>query len=145
MLKIKVTWEDIDILSRTIFGEARGEPLAGKIAVGRIIINRAEIDLGNDGKPDWWGETIKGVCLQPYQFSCWNSNDPNRSRLLTAQLGDRVFATCLAAAGMAIAGDGPPWIAGCTHYHARGVMPAWAKGKAPAGVIGQHLFYAGIK
>lgn len=145
MLKIDVTAEDFVILGRTIYGEARGEPLAGKIAVGRIIINRAEIDLGNDGKPDWWGETIRGVCQRDQQFSCWNMNDPNRAKLMAIPFKDRIFATCLAAAGMAIAGEGAPWLATCTHYHARGVMPPWAKGKAPAGVIGQHLFYAGIK
>ncbi len=144
MLKTKVTWHDVDVMARTIYGEARAEPIAGKIAVGRIIINRAELDLRGDGKPDWWGEGITGVCQAPMQFSCWNPTDPNRRLLMAVQLGDRIFADCIAAAALAIAGDGAPWLSRCTHYHARGVMPAWAKGKAPAGIIGRHLFYSGI-
>jgi spore germination cell wall hydrolase CwlJ-like protein len=30
---------------------------------------------------------------------------------------------------------------GATHYHARAVEPAWAKGKPPIAEIGEHLFY----
>ena len=46
--------KDIDVLARTIWAEARGEGVAGQVAVGRCIRNRVEADLGRDGKPDWW-------------------------------------------------------------------------------------------
>lgn len=36
---------DIDVLARTIWGEARGEGLAGQIAVGWCIRNRVEADV----------------------------------------------------------------------------------------------------
>ena len=68
--------QDVDVLARTIWGEARGEGFAGQVAVGWAIRNRVEADLGNDGKPDWWGEGYVGVCKAPWQFSCWNKNDP---------------------------------------------------------------------
>ncbi|MFW0755465.1 cell wall hydrolase [Pseudomonas sp. H11T01] len=68
-----VTDRDPDILVRTLWGEARGEGLAGRIAVGWTIRNRV-----NDGKAkSWWGEGYAGVCLKVWQFSCWNKNDPN--------------------------------------------------------------------
>ena len=68
-----VTEKDRDILARTLWGEARGESLAGQIAVAWTIRNRV-----NDGKAkSWWGEGYAGVCQKPYQFSCWNKNDPN--------------------------------------------------------------------
>lgn len=35
---------DIDVLARTIWGEARGEGLGGQIAVGWCIRNRVEAD-----------------------------------------------------------------------------------------------------
>jgi len=67
------TENDRDILARTLWGEARGESLAGQIAVAWTIRNRV-----NDGNAkSWWGEGYTGVCQKPYQFSCWNSTDPN--------------------------------------------------------------------
>ena len=53
--------KDIDVLARTIWAEARGEGVAGQVAVGRCIRNRVEADLGKDGKPDWWGDGYVGV------------------------------------------------------------------------------------
>ncbi len=35
-----VNQEDIDLLARAIYGEARGEPFIGQVAVGAVIINR---------------------------------------------------------------------------------------------------------
>ncbi len=77
---------DIDVLARTIWGEARGEGIAGQIAVGWCIRNRVEMDLHNDGRPDWWGEGYEGVCRAPWQFSCWNKNDPNFPYLVGQKL-----------------------------------------------------------
>jgi hypothetical protein len=46
-----VTEKDRDILACTLWGEARGESLAGQIAVAWTIRNRV-----NDGKDrSWWG------------------------------------------------------------------------------------------
>ena len=76
-----VTEKDRDILARTLWGEARGESLAGQIAVAWTIRNRV-----NDGKDkSWWGEGYAGVCQKPYQFSCWNRNDPNFAYLSGAK------------------------------------------------------------
>jgi hypothetical protein len=45
------TENDRDILARTLWGEARGESLAGQIAVAWTIRNRV-----NDGNAkSWWG------------------------------------------------------------------------------------------
>lgn len=73
--------QDIDVLARTIWAEARGEGMAGQVAVGWAIRNRVDADLGHDGKADWWGEGYVGVCKAPWQFSCWNKNDPNLAYL----------------------------------------------------------------
>ena len=65
--------KDRDILARTLWGEARGEGFDGQIAVAWTIRNRVF-----DGKAkSWWGEGYAEVCLKPWQFSCWNQNDPN--------------------------------------------------------------------
>jgi hypothetical protein len=65
---------DDEIMALTIWAEARGESAAGKIAVGTVILNRVE-------HRKWDGETIREVCLWPWQFSCFNEKDPNRARL----------------------------------------------------------------
>ena len=49
-----VSENDRDILARSLWGEARGESLAGQIAVAWTIRNRV-----NDGKTkSWWGEQL---------------------------------------------------------------------------------------
>ena len=60
---------DVDILARTIYGEARGETDEGKRAVGLCILNRYK------SKKWFSANTIAEVCQKPLQFSCWNKND----------------------------------------------------------------------
>src|SRR3546814_20461789 len=83
--------DDIEALSRTLYGEARGDDWRGKVAVAWSILNRATIDLHNDGTPDWWGEGVAGVCRKPWQDSCWNANDPTRAQQLSVPPGNPPF------------------------------------------------------
>jgi len=55
----------------TIYQEARGEDDATMLAVAEVIRNRATEKYMSDG-------TIAGTVLTPYQFSGWNTKDPNR-------------------------------------------------------------------
>ena len=69
---------DIDILARTIYGEARGETDEGKRAVGLCILNRYRSNK-------WFaGNTIAETCQKPWQFSCWNKKDPNCEKITMA-------------------------------------------------------------
>lgn len=54
----------LDVAARTIYDEARGEGENGMKYVAQVIANRS------DGTP----ESVKDVCLQPWQFSGWNNN-----------------------------------------------------------------------
>lgn len=63
---------DTEVLFLTLIGEARGEPVEGQIAVANIILNRSKTRK----------VSIKNVCLQKSQFSCWNENDPNYAVLM---------------------------------------------------------------
>ena len=129
---------DIATLARTLYGEARGEAWAGKVAVAWVIRNRAE-------RGGWWGGTIDGVCRKPWQFSCWNANDPNRAKLQAVTPESPAFADCLAAAAAVLGGLVKDPTRGACHYHAPGVRPAWAAGKDPVATIGRHRFYRGIE
>ncbi|UVE47624.1 cell wall hydrolase [Pseudomonas chlororaphis] len=137
------TEKDRDILARTLWGEARGEGLAGQIAVAWTIRNRV-----NDGRTkSWWGEGYAGVCQAPYQFSCWNKNDPNYQFLSGAkpiQAGQ--FAQALRAADQVIAGAVPDPTGGATHYYATTMpkVPAWAAKARQTVRIGQHVFFKDV-
>ena len=144
---------DQDILALTLFGEARGEPIEGQIAVGQVIRNRVRIDIGNDGRPDWWGEGYRGVCLAPKQFSCWNDGDPtqnsvlSRAKVLRGQAdntgggADRMMAQLLWIADGITRSYVDDDLRGATHYHADSLLPKWAKSMIVVARKGHHIFY----
>lgn len=81
--------DDKQLTALTIYGEARGETKAGKIAVCSVILER--VDHRN-----WDGKTIQEVCLWPYQFSCFLPDDPNFKALkLIAENWDEKYQTSL--------------------------------------------------
>lgn len=137
------TEKDRDILARTLWGEARGESLAGQIAVAWTIRNRV-----NDGKArSWWGEGYGGVCQKPYQFSCWNRGDPNFAYLSGAkQIPFRELAQAQIAAAQVIAGKVPDPTGGATHYFATTMLkpPGWVKGAKETLRLGRHIFFKDV-
>jgi hypothetical protein len=134
--------DDIDILARTVWGEARGEPdaRASMGAVACVVLNRKR-------KQTYWGRSVTEVCLKPYQFSCWNANDPNRSQLTRTDASNREFALALGIARDALDGRLSDDTQGATHYHATTLAqpPTWARGHASCAHIGRHLFYNDIR
>ena len=130
---------EIDVLARTIFGEARGEPVEGMEAVANVILNRVRI-AQKKGRY-WWGNNIIGVCQKPYQFSCWNKSDPSYHRLINVTGKNIHFATSLRIARRAVINALQDRTHGATHYHADYVSPYWAKGEKPTKTIGRHMFY----
>lgn len=59
---------EIKILTLTLIGESRGDAIESQVGVGCVIRNRV---LSKK-------KSYKEICLQPFQFSCWNKDDPNR-------------------------------------------------------------------
>ena len=125
-----------EIMARTIWGEARGEGAAGMIAVACVILNRA-------ARPGWWGHDVVSVCLKRRQFSCWNADDPNRSKLLAVGEDDPQYRLALDVARRALAGELQDPTGGATHYHVKNIMPYWARAEEPVATIGNHMFYKG--
>lgn len=134
---------DIDVLARTIYGEARGEPVRGKEAVACVILNRVRRAKRRGGY--WWGEDIESVCLKPWQFSCWNDEDPNREKLLKVTGANSVFKTCQRVARRAVGGAIKDPTEGATHYHNVRIEPPWSRGRPPTVIIGQHTFYNNVE
>ena len=133
-----------DILARTIYGEARGEPVRGKEAVAAVVMNRVRRARAA-GRTYWWGATVEDVCRRPWQFACWNDSDPNRQKVERVDADNRVFQTCQRIARRAVSGTLSDPTEGATHYHAKSVSPPWARGKAPSAEIGGHVFYAEVE
>lgn len=124
---------EVDLLARTIWGEARGEDTAGMTAVANVIMNRL-----NSGK---FGRTIEEVITQPYQFSAWNINDPNRALMLAVDESDPQFALALSIARAAAADALPDVTNGADHYHTKDVSPYWSVGHQAIAQIGNHQFF----
>lgn len=135
---------EIDVLARTIYGEARGELVRGQEAVAAVVINRVRRARERGGRY-WWGSTISEVCLKAWQFSCWNENDPNREKIETVTADNRTFRACLRVARRAVNGTLKDPTNGATHYHASTVQPAWSRRRAPCAEIGRHQFYSDVE
>lgn len=129
-----MTEDQTDYMARTIYGEARGEGARGMQAVGNVIMNRVKA-------AGWYGASIKDVCLKPYQFSCWNENDPNRTKIINATAAQLKQARTIAE--KVISGELPDITGGATHYYANTIAaPYWTKSMKKTATIGNHIFYA---
>ncbi len=126
--------QEIDVLARTLWGEARGEGSGGMQAVANVVMRRVKIG-------GWWGNSVIEVCQKPYQFSSWNKDDPNYKRLLSVDENDIHFSAAQSIAERAVCGALDDITGGADHYHAAGIYPMWIKGQRPVSVIGNHIFY----
>jgi spore germination cell wall hydrolase CwlJ-like protein len=136
---------DRDTLARTLWGEARGEGVTGMAAVACVIVNRmlaSSRRLGQGQAALWWGgPDAVSVCRAPWQFSCWNRSDPNRAALEALAADAAVLLPARTVADAALDGRLGDATGGADHYHARGLRPAWVKGRRPVATIGRHVFY----
>ncbi len=70
------TNNDLYLLAKCIHAEARGEPYAGQVAVGAVILNRV--------KSSKFPNTISGVIYQPYAFTAVSDGQINLEPNTTA-------------------------------------------------------------
>ncbi len=139
---------DVEIMAKTIYGEARGESEEGKEAVACVIMNRYKAHKWFTGYRTEYGVKIPDIsetCLKPKQFSCWNKKDPNRPLLDKIDASNEVFADCLHLAARALAGELEDFTGGATFYHTKNIRPYWSLHKSPCYETGNHLFYNDIK
>ena len=131
---------EIDVVAKTLWGEARGEGEDGMRAVACVIGNRKALR--------WRGKTgFAAVCLDRFQFSCWNDNDPNRARLEAIdRTPDASFAQALVIAREVVSNQLGDFTFGATHYFASSLKsrPFWAQGKNTCFQLGKHLFFKDI-
>jgi len=117
----------------TIWQEARGEDITGKVAVAEVILRRMKLRKHSDG-------TIEGTVLRDRQFSGWNNGDPNRIPAVRVDDDDPIVQDCLRAWNTAMAGSN--FTNGATHYFNAGVVnPPWSESMTKTVQIGNHSFY----
>lgn len=135
---IGIEAQDDDVLfSMLLFGEARGEIDEAKIGVGWVVWNR-------NLHPRWWGKNLRGVILKPFQFSCLNLGDPNRTKLLfpfkheEPQVWDRCYDIAIGIMNNEI----PDNTLTSDHYFDDSILPPrWAKPSQKTVKIGKLNFY----
>jgi len=72
--RVNVTQEELNLLARAVYSEARGESYEGQVAVASVILNR----VADPRFPN----TIKGVIFEPWAFTAvhdgqfWLTPDP---------------------------------------------------------------------
>ena len=114
---------DLALLARLISAEARGEPYAGQVAVGAVVLNRVE----HPSFPN----TISEVIFQPGAFSC----------MLDGQWDEPVSDSAYQAARDALAGSDP---SGGAIYYFNPVTATskWIWSRPQLVTIGKHIFCA---
>lgn len=129
---------ELALLMLCIYREARGEPNEAKLGVGWTIKNRIALQ-------NWMGKTYAAVILKPYQFSSFNSGDPNASKFPNP-LNDTAYPECLAAAKAAYDGVGIDPTGGATHYYDNSISaPKWTEGATKTAMLGRLNFYKDVK
>lgn len=127
---------DIDILARTLYGEAKPNCVEDAQSIACVVLNRLAAHR--------YGNTIAGVCQKPKQFSCWNPGDINLTRIKKVTTEDKWFARCLEISELAVKHSLPDVTNGATHYHTRTVHPSWSADKIPCHETPGHIYFNDI-
>lgn len=130
-------------LAQNIYFEAGNQPLAGKVAVAQVVLNRLEhnsypptvcgVVYDAQWKENWKGNMmpVRNMC----QFSWFcdgKSDDP---------LDTKTWIESLKVARDVVDGFYGDITEGATHYHNVYVNPYWADSLNETVVINEHIFY----
>lgn len=137
--------EEVEVLAKTIYGEARGESVTGMEAIASVVLNRVLFAKKKREQKYWWGNNIIDVCTKKWQFSCWNVGDANYELLKKVSETDKQFEICKRISMRAVSGLLKDRTYMATHYHTKNINPNWAIGKLPSAKIGNHIFYNDIE
>ncbi len=119
---IDVSRDDIMLLARIIYAEARGEAPKGKVAVGSVIVNRVE-----DGR---FPDSVRDVILEQGQFSS----------LLDGQANLYPDQDAIDAAKAALLGYDPTYQSIFFYNPAVATNLAWISNRPIVKHIGGHVF-----
>ena len=118
---------ELECLATGIYFESKGEPLAGQLAVGKVIANRAQ----SGGR---FPDSYCGVLSQRGQFSFVHGG-----HLPSVPHGNRQWQTAVAIARIVDQGLEKSEAGNALFFHARYVAPGWHLKRVAS--IGNHVFY----
>ncbi|REK76568.1 spore cortex-lytic enzyme [Paenibacillus paeoniae] len=119
--KLGLSENDIQIMANAVYGEARGEPYEGQVAVAAVILNRV--------KSPSFPDSVYGVIFQPRAF--------------TAVADGQIYLTPNARARDAVmdAINGSDPSGGCLYYfNPVTATSAWIWTRPQVKTIGKHIF-----
>jgi N-acetylmuramoyl-L-alanine amidase len=117
---------ELECLATGIYFESKGEPLAGQLAVGQVIANRA-----TSGR---FPSSYCGVLFQRSQFSFIRGKS-----LPAAPRSSKQWQNAVAIAKIVSRGLKESSVGKALFFHARYVSPRWRLKRVAA--IGNHIFY----
>jgi N-acetylmuramoyl-L-alanine amidase len=118
---------EVECLATGIYFESKSEPLAGQLAVGRVIANRAK--SGGRFPPSYCG-----VLFQRGQFSFVHGHS-----LPSVPRASKQWQTAVALARIVDQGLQESAVGNAMFFHARYVSPGWRLKRVAS--IGNHIFY----
>ena len=118
---------ELECLATGVYFEAKSEPLAGQLAVGKVIANRTD----SRGR---FPSTYCGVLFQRGQFSFVHG-----ARLPAVSHSSRQWQTAVAIAKIVDQDLKESSVGDALFFHARYVAPAWRMKRVAS--IGNHVFY----
>ncbi len=120
-MEVAVTDEELDLLARAVYSEARGEPFQGQVAIAAVILNRVE----HENFPD----SINDVIFQPSAFTA----------VQDGQFWLNPDSTAYAAVEKALAGNDPSGGA-IFYYNPATSSNWWIRSRQIITAIGKHVF-----
>ncbi|MET0180698.1 MAG: cell wall hydrolase [Novosphingobium sp.] len=125
----EVTDADHECLAVAVYFEARGEPLAGQLAVAEVVLNRA--------KSGRYPPDVCAVVKQPWQFSF-----VRKGQFPQADRSSGAWMRSVAIAKIALNRLAAELPQNVLWYHADYVAPSWGKRLTRQTKIGLHIFYS---
>ncbi|CAN5130429.1 hypothetical protein BH09PSE3_BH09PSE3_21340 [soil metagenome] len=116
---------ELNCLANAVYFESKGEPLAGQLAVAKVVMNRS--------KSGRFAPTICGVVKQPSQFSFVRGGG------FPAVRSDSMWRKAVGVAQVAMKGLFASPAPDALYFHAKRVAPRW--GKRQVASVGNHIFY----
>ena len=134
---------DIYCMAQNIYFEAGNQPLAGKIAVAQVVINRTnhpnypttmcDVIYQAKWKENWLGNLVPIRHQCQFSWFCdGKSDDPGDSP---------TWMNSLKVAADVVQGKYGDITEGSTHYHSVYVNPYWADSLNETVIINEHIFY----
>lgn len=129
--------EALDVVIRTVVGEASNQGADGMAAVMWTILNRA-----NWQPAAWWGHDVEVVCRKFEQYSAWLPG-ADRDRITRMQPTAAEYIAAQNVILGVLAGHVADLTRGSTTYKVRGTKASWdhAVADTPPLEIGAHSFW----